>query len=321
MSSSCCDCATANPQMYTLGGVTGASNPNGVVTADKSDMTAETTAALASANLSAARAAAGSVANPAVAGYTCGGAGAVNNSATTVSTADKTVFSTDTTAAQSSADLSSARQEVASLSERTTKGYFIGGGKDVAGVLTAVKTADKLTFSGDSTGAVATADLTTAVKFPAGMNGDSTKGYVAGGFTGFVGTEVVTAYKITFSTDGTAAQASANLTVARFGLYAGSDGSTKGYWVGGQNGSPVTTIDKIVVSTDTTSAIAATIGADEGASGSDGTKLVLLGGSTAAVIAQKLTFATDALAAFGSGGAGNLSSNRKACCGFSTSAL
>jgi len=306
--------------MYTLGGATGVSFPAGVTTADKSDMAAETTSAVATANLSGNRAAMAGAANPGVAGYCCGGT-TTFSSGTDLATCDKTTFSNDTTSATASGNLSQARWELCALSERTTKAYWIAGGHLVAGILTAVKTADVLTFSGDSTAAQTSADLTTAVKFPAGMNGGSTKGYVAGGAKTTASDVVVTAYKVTFSGDSTATQASANLTVARFGSYAGFDGSTKGYWVGGQNGSPLSTIDKIVVSTDTTSAISATMSRNEGSSGSDGTKLVCFSGSISDPAGQKITFATDTVVGFGTGGNGNLSVARQACTGFSTVAL
>src|SRR6185436_16084835 len=105
------------------------------------------------------------------------------------------------------------------LSERTTKAYFAGGGHDVSGVLTAVATADKLTFAGDSTSAVSTADLSAARKFPQGMSEGTSKGYWAGGAVTTASTAVTTVDKLTFSNDTGSAQGSAALTVARFGLF------------------------------------------------------------------------------------------------------
>src|SRR5262245_46724775 len=67
-----CPCCSG-AKMYTLGGLTGVSFPAGVPTADKTVFTAETTAAVASANLSGNRANCGSAANPGVAGYVAGG--------------------------------------------------------------------------------------------------------------------------------------------------------------------------------------------------------------------------------------------------------
>jgi hypothetical protein len=306
--------------MYTLGGLSGPSFPAGVATADKTDFVAETTAAVSSASLSGNRASSGSASDPAVAGYVAGGR--ANISATPdLATADKTTFSNDTTNAVASANLSNAREELAGLSERNAKAYFGGGGRDVGGVLTAVDTADKLVFSSDSTSAVSTANLSAARKFPAGMSEGTSKGYWGGGFTGAVSAVVVTVDKLIFSTDTAAAQGSAALTVARFGLLAGSDGVAKGYWAGGQNGAPVSTIEKIAFSTDTTSAITPTMSRNEASSGSDGNKLLMLGGSISDASGQKLSFATDTLAPLGSGSAGNLSVARQACCGFSTVGL
>jgi hypothetical protein len=306
--------------MYTLGGLSGTSFPAAVATADKTDFVAETTSAAASANLSGNRANCGSAANPGVAGYVTGG---TTNISTTVdlATADKTTFSTGTTAAVASANLSQPRQELCGLSERSTKAYFGGGGHYVGGILTAVATADKLTFSGDTTSAVGSANLSAARKFPAGMSEGTSKGYWAGGFTAAATAVVTTVEKLIFSSDTAAVQASAALTVARFGIFAGSDGMSNGYWAGGQNGGPLSTIDKTVFATDTTLALAATIFRNEGSSGSDGNKLFIMSGSISDPSGQKLTFATDVISAVGTGGAGNLSVARQSCCGFSTVGL
>lgn len=312
----CCNCAA---QMYTLGGLTGVSFPAAVATADKSDFGAETTAAVSSANLSGNRANCGSAANPGTAGYVTGGRATLSGS--DLATADKTTFSNDTTSAVPSANLSQAREELCGLSERSTKAYFGGGGHDVGGTLTAVTTADKLTFSGESTSAASTANLSAARKFPQGMSEGTLKGYWGGGSTGAATATVTTVEKLTFSNDTAAAQAPAALSVARFGLFAGSDGSTKGYWAGGQNGSPLSTIDKTTFSNDTTASIAPTMTRNDGSSGSDANKLVMLGASPPDATGQKLTFPSDALAAFGSGTAGNLSVARQSCCGFSTVGL
>lgn len=317
----CCGSASTNPQMYTLGGCTSVSFPAGVTTADKSDMTAETTAAASSANLSGNRASVACAGNPGVAGYTTGGRANLS-STPDLATADKTVTASDTTSATSSANLSQAREEHCGLSERTTKCYFIGGGRDVAGTLTAVTTADVTTFSGDSTSSSGTAVLGTAVKAPGGTTGNSSKGYVAGGFTAAIGSScVTTGNKLTYSGDSMSATASVNLTQARAFFSGGSDGSTKAYFAGGQNGSPLSKIDKVTISTDTTSAIVATMSRNQYAGASDGTKLVCLSGSTSDASGTKITFSTDTAAGFGSGSAGNLSTARNNCGGFSTSAL
>jgi hypothetical protein len=84
-----------------------------------------------------------------------------------------------------------------------------------------LNTADKLTYSTDTTAAQTTANLSQARNYLAGIS-EGTKGYFAGGNTGAI---VATADKLTYSTDTTAAQTSANLSQAR-NLLAGIDGGT-----------------------------------------------------------------------------------------------
>ena len=68
---------------------------------------------------------------------------------------------------------------------------------------------------------------------------------------------VATTDKITYSSDVTSAQTSANVSQARYGLTGVSDGSTKGFCAGGINASATTvaTTDKITFSSDTTVAV------------------------------------------------------------------
>jgi hypothetical protein len=284
-------------------------------------MSAETTAAKTTANLSQARYSnAGGISNPSVAGYTLGGA--TSPGTTYVTTADKLTFSNDTTAAATTANLSQAREQGAGLSERNSKGYY-GGGR-TGGAATSVTTTDKLTFSGDSTSAVSAANLSLARGNVAGMNGTSAKGYWAGGATGAVTNPTSVADKIAFSSDAISAQTTANLSAARTQLFGGSDGSTKGYWAGGQSGAGVARNDKITFSTDTTAALT-TAGLNEwnGSSGSDANKLITLGGTTSlggtSAAGQKIQFASDTMAGLAAGA--NLSQSRLGCSGFSTLAL
>jgi hypothetical protein len=305
--------------MYVLGGFDA-----GVTTfytiADKIMMTAETASAITTANLSQARGAGGSVANPAVTGYVMGGN---TTSTATVMTADKLNFSNDTTAAQTTAKLSQARSQLYGVSERSTKGY-VAGGFTTATPVVAVATADKITFAGDSTAAQTTANLSTARKASAGLAEGTTKGYWAGGYTGSIITScVVTAESVTFSSDTTAAKTTANLSAFRAESFAGSDGSTKGYWCGGQTGAASTRVDKITFSTDTTAALTSqSFNQYFGTSGSNGTKMLGVGGvngATGLVFggSNKVTFATDTAA-----GAGvSISQSRQGACGFSYQAL
>lgn len=313
-------CCCGGAKMYTLGG----GDPfltTQYATCDKTDMTAESTAAVASANLSQNRYAPGAAANPGVAGYVCGG-----NSSTTVSvtTGDKLAFASDATAAAASANLSAARSQLAACSERTTKAYFAGGLVSGGGIVK-LATADKLTFASDTNAAATTANLSSARSGPSGMYGNTTKGYWAGGTTSGVFNAVVTGEKLTFSSDTASATASVNLSLARLNMQSGSDGATKGYWFCGQAGPAVTNVDKLTFATDTT---ATTTPASSGwvyaaAGGSDGKKLISLGGNNAGGSANtagsKITFLTDTTAALLAGS--NLSQGRQLPAGLTTVAL
>jgi hypothetical protein len=215
---------------------------------------------------------------------------------TVAATTDKLVYSTDTTTAQSSANLSQARSRLAGCSGDSTKGYFAGG---YTGIAVLVATADKLTYSSDGTVAQTTANLSQARYFSAGVSEGTTKGYFAGGYTGAV---VSTADKLTYSTDTTTAQTSANLSQARY--TASVDGtSTKGYFAGGvvdqDLDTVVATADKLTYSTDTTTAqtsanLSQARGYLAGVS-EESTKSYFAGGSTGAAVAtaDKLTYSTD----------------------------
>ena len=166
-----------------------------------------------------------------------------------IATTDKIVFSSDTTTARTSANLSAPRQGLAGLSEGSTKGYFAGGS---TGSSPAVDIADKITFVTDTTVAYTNANLSQVRYRLAGISEGSIKGYFVGGH-GYAGT-VDTADKITFSTDSTAACTSADLKQARDYLAGLSEGNTKGYAAGGDAGGRQATADKVTFSTDSTAA-------------------------------------------------------------------
>jgi hypothetical protein len=308
-----CPCCNTAPEMYSLGGQN--STPAVVGTADKTDTIAETTVAVATASLSQARWELAAVGNPATAGYFAGGRTAPTSSADQTTT-DKLTYSTDTTSFAATAALSLARSQLAGLSERTSKGYFGGGLSGSSGVKLA--TTDKISFAGDSMSALGSANLSQARSSPAGMSEGTSKGYWAGGVSSGSITATKVADKITFASDTTAALTTANLSLARFRVQAGSDGSTKGYWAGGQTGGPLSATDKITFSTDTTSSIAASCNQDSAASGSDGNSVFGLGGRQGAG-GIKITFATDTSAILGS--SANLSMSRTFLAGVTTVGL
>ena len=183
-----------------------------------------------------------------------------------------------------------------------TKGYFTGGSSGAI-----VVTTDKVTFSTDVTGAQTTANLTTATTYLMALKGN-TAGYVAGGFTG-ADIVIATAGTITYSTDIYATATTANLSVVRYGGTGLSEGSSKGYFLGGATERVTYTesavADKITFSSSTRSA-------QTSANLSLARKLLVginaalcgyaLGGATTAAhtatsVADKLIFSTDITAA------------------------
>ncbi|TPW10147.1 MAG: hypothetical protein FD130_2298 [Halothiobacillaceae bacterium] len=216
-----------------------------VATADKVDFGTDITAAQASANLSVAKGGQANCDNGTTKGYNIAG-----SSAAAVATTDKTTFAHDTTIACPSADLGTAAYHSAGISGPTF-GYIAGGNTGAAATVVAYK----LTYATDVTATQSSANLANAKEYHASVSERSTKGYWAGG-TSAAGTQLATAEMITFSTDTTAAQASANLSQARYRGTCGCDGEgTKGYYLGGFTASAnVVTGDKITYSTDTTAA-------------------------------------------------------------------
>ena len=234
---------------YVAGGYTGAFVP--VATAEKTTFASETTVSMTTANLSSSRNSMASVSERSTKGYFLGG-----QSSGLVNIADKTTFSTDSTAAQTTANISSAKNGLSGVSEGTSKGYVAGG---QTGVTVCVATADKITFSTDVTAAATAANLSQSrIVGGSGISGGGSKGYIAGGDTTNNNTvAVITADKITFATDATVAQTSANLTLARSFMNSMSEGITKGYFCGGYTNNAATAsavTDKTVFATDVTAA-------------------------------------------------------------------
>lgn len=273
---------------------------------DKIAFTAESVNAITTANLSVARGQypAGAV-NPSVAAYFAGGlTAALTASAIT----DKLVFSSDTTSAATTANLANTQSGLAGLSERSSKAYFAGGSTTGNAATNITANAHKLTFSGDSTSAATTANLSQARKNLVGLTDGSTNGYWAGGTTSSVGSQVVTAEKLVFSSDTTSATTTANLSQARYDSAAVSDGGTYGYICGGDTGAGVGTVDRLTFATDTT-AIRTSMALNRwaGAGMSNGT-LGIVGGfdGVNSNAMSKITFATEVV----STATGTLSASR-----------
>jgi hypothetical protein len=180
-------------------------------------------------------------------GFTIGGSGG----GSTATTADKSTFSTETTAAQTSANLTADRFKISS-GGNNTHAYYIGGCNNSD---TSQTTGYKLTHNNDTTAA------NTSVNFPAArsdiyMAVYTTAGYSYGGSTSANSNDQTAAYKTPFSTDTTAAQTSANLATGRAsGATLSSDSAAM--YLGGFRNTPgfftaQTIADKMPFSTETT---------------------------------------------------------------------
>ena len=293
---------------YSLGGYSGAS----VNTADKITYSNDTSAAQTTANLSTSRYGPGGMSEGNTKGYSIGG-----YSTNYVNTADKTFYSSDVTTASTSSNISYNSYAPACLSNYVNKGYACGGDTGSGNPTNKI---DFLYFSNDVTVSQTSTTLSSSREYCGTVSLPNVKGYIAGGATAN-NTFSTTTDKITFSSDVLSAQTSANLSAAKFATSGISECSTKGYFGGGYttvSANPGSSTDKIVFSTDTTSAQttanlsgirAYCSGVSQGSS-----KGYYLGGwttwsSTAVATGDKLTFSTDTTAAQTSA---NLSSARGA---------
>jgi hypothetical protein len=221
-------------------------------------------------------------------GYLAGGQS--NNTITPVNGAYKIVVSTDTLSSQASANLTVARFSMGTLSECTSKGYFIGGSTN-----NAVVTTDKTTFSGDTTAAATTANLTVATTKQACVSDGNTKGFVLAGETPIFSS--TTAEKLVYSTDVMTSNTTTNLPAAR-AFHAGVSSSLNGWCAGGGISTLVKTSFTTEVSSDLTSALTSNRtqlgGLSEG-----GMKGYFSGGTTFSEVTTTdlLSFSTDSVSA------------------------
>ena len=174
--------------------------------------------------------------------YWCGGSYSNTN------VTDKLTYSNDTTAAQTSANLTLARGYPVGNSDGATKGY-------VSGDISPTAATDKLTFSSDTTAAQTTANLSSARGACGGASNYSTKAFAVGGYGS---PSLITADRIIFSTDTTSAATTANLSTGKSQTTSNlTDMGTKGYFAGGGTSGDIVTAltDKITFSIDMTMAM------------------------------------------------------------------
>ena len=159
-----------------------------------------------------------------------------------VNTGDKMPFATETTSANAS-NLVAARSGPRGLAS-SSNGYVYGGS-----AATVLATAEKMPFSTETFAANAASDLLAARWLMATFANDTT-GYICGGFsTSNATSPVTTVYKMPFSTETTAANAS-SLGAAR-GAPFGFASDLNGYVLGGYNTTHVVTAYKMPFSTET----------------------------------------------------------------------
>jgi hypothetical protein len=232
-----------------------------------------------------------------VKGYTAGG-----YTTAAVTTAEKLVFSTDTSAANTSATLHKARHDGCGVSEGSTKGYFCGGWNGTDGY---IAPNEKITYSNDTSAALTTSGFGVPRQGNSGLSDKvGGKGYLLGGLTN--GVWAATCSILTYSTDACAYNAT-GLTQARHNPASVSNGSTKGYMMGGYTyyTGVVATTDKITYSAYAVAAqTTANLSVSRGGCGgfSDGlTKGYIVGGDTGSgvntTLTDKITFSTDSTAA------------------------
>jgi hypothetical protein len=126
-------------------------------TTDKITFSSDVTTAQTSANLSEARYGLAGVSDGSTKGFAAGG---INVSLATVATGDKITFSTDTTSAVTTSNLSQARQFLGGMSSGNVRGYFTGGQSSAF-----VATTDRITYSTETTSAFTVANISKVKAF------------------------------------------------------------------------------------------------------------------------------------------------------------
>ena len=228
----------------TAGYIIGSDEP-AAYDSEKLTYATEVTTTQTSANVSQERRMGGAGVTNNTNGYWCGG---YHDAGGNVVTGDKLVFSTETLAAEASANLPSAKRNHGCCSYPSTHGYFLGGYTTARINLT-----DKLVYSTDTTAAQTSVNLTLSVNSPRGISDQSTYGYVLGGQSD---AQIESAAdRIVFAADTLAVKTTADLdSEAKSGGGTFSDGTTNGYHAGGEGAGTSSKADMLVFASETTSA-------------------------------------------------------------------
>ena len=257
---------------------------------DKVNYTNDTTARVPTADLPTAQDD-GNASSSLTAGYFAGG----NPGQSEV---NKLTYAADTTARVPTADLSDPRHGLAGTGG-SSSGYFVAGYSNPAGGVVTIT--DKLTYSTDTTARAPSADVSVARYYMEGT-GDSSNGYIAGGYAPGPDATKSVLDKIAFSADVAARVPGGNLSLARYGL-AATGNQTAGYFSGGINpGGGKSTTDKCTYSSETMAEVpgAAMSSARYYVAGTSSSTAGYLGGglqTTARTTMDKLNYSTDGTAA------------------------
>lgn len=239
---------------YVAGGTTGSGASSAVVAAYATAFGSDATSSASTANLPTATCGIAGVSQGSANGYLMGGAG---TSGAGVAAAYALVYSSATTSALSTANLSQPRAQAVGLSAGTAqgKGYVLGGASSYS-TLPFYETADKIVFASSTTAAASTANLTVSEEGANAVSDGQTYGYSMGGYESGSGSCAVVD-KITFATDTSASDSTAALPQVCCASASVSQGAISGWILGGYGTSAaITTAQQLNYSTGTTSSVA-----------------------------------------------------------------
>jgi hypothetical protein len=223
---------------WLSGGLTGAE----VATSERLTFSTATIASNTSTNLSQARGWVQGMSDRSTYGYAVGGRlQAVN---TYYNYSDRITFSSNTSARNTSSDLSQAKRYHQSINSGGSYGYTSGGSTNAF-----VVTNDRLTFSTSTTTASTTYNMTTAKGNHISLSDAVTYGYWSGGSTGAA---ITLTDRMTFSTGVCAARTVSSLNTARQyarGISDKSSSAVYGYVCGGYTTANTESTERMTFST------------------------------------------------------------------------
>lgn len=239
---------------YICGGNTSSSNTASSVY--RLIFATETTESYGSINLSQARTYSSGLSNNDSKGYIAGGisGGSVSR------IIDKLIYSTNSMGASTSLQLATARYVHASVSQRSDKGYFSGG---ITGSNAAIVNTELLQFASDTLLGKTTDELKVGRERHTGLDGNNEQGYYGGGRTNVVSTTILKSLeKMHFPSDSTVALY-VELTAGRINAGGLNEGSSKGYFAGGNTAASTTattnSLETLHYLTDTFTSVATTL--------------------------------------------------------------